>query len=267
MADVVDFLEPREPGSPGPGPAGADAGDQVTEAHLDGERGFYRGEFETAVEEYRHALRLDPTHFASHVGLVDSLIELERAEEAVDHVNAALGRYNRNTLLGAAGAHAAAHSGRLQSAMEYIGVSREHNPGHAYVWLVQAEVDFAIGDGRYVSRGKQFQPTYCYRKSAELAGDTRVWNMRTGMSLAEWGRHAEALVYFRKAIDARAASPYLYLLAGRCYEALDRGAEAVESYRHALEIDPAYHRAREALRPLARVRRARRWIGRFFEEG
>ena len=262
---VVDFLEPRDPGSEGP-ERDDDARDPVLDEHRTGELDFYRGNFETAIEHYRRAIRLEPTHYRSHVGLVDSLLELERVEEAIAHVNETLERYNRNTLVGVAGAHAALHGGRRRDAEEYISISREHDPGEPYVWLVQAEVSISMGTAAYEVGSKEGQPAYCYERSLRLAGEGRVWTMRVGMSLLEWDRPAEALGYFEKALAKKAVSPYIYFLCGRVYEALEDFEKAIDFHKRALEIDPAHHRARGALKTLTGLGKAKRWIGKLLDD-
>jgi tetratricopeptide (TPR) repeat protein len=89
---------------------------------------------------------------------------------------------------------------------------------------------------------------------AAAAGDTDA-RIRLGHTLVELGRHKEAGVELRKAIDGTPDARRLYLaelFLGRAEHALGRHAEARRLYEHASELYPNAQSPRLALSHLAR---------------
>jgi tetratricopeptide (TPR) repeat protein len=65
--------------------------------------------------------------------------------------------------------------------------------------------------------------------------------------LYDLNRYAEALDFLKKAVAVQNTFDEGYYWMGRCYEKLDKKKEAIESYQQALQIDPDYLEAKDAL--------------------
>ncbi|CAG0935509.1 hypothetical protein TFLX_04350 [Thermoflexales bacterium] len=73
-----------------------------------------------------------------------------------------------------------------------------------------------------------------------------------GVYLMEQGHYRDAITWLRKAtIAPRYDSPHFpWMNLGRAYEKIGPWAEAIRCYRRALELEPKYELARQALRTL-----------------
>ena len=65
--------------------------------------------------------------------------------------------------------------------------------------------------------------------------------------LYDLNRYAEALDFLKKAVAVQNTFDEGYYWMGRCYEKLNKRKEAVDSYQFALQIDPDYLEAKDAL--------------------
>jgi tetratricopeptide (TPR) repeat protein len=65
--------------------------------------------------------------------------------------------------------------------------------------------------------------------------------------LYDLDRYAEALDFLEKAVAVQNTFDEGYYWMGRCYEKLNKRKEAIESYKLALQIDPDYLEAKDAL--------------------
>ena len=65
--------------------------------------------------------------------------------------------------------------------------------------------------------------------------------------LYDLNRYGEALDFLRKAVAVQNTFDEGYYWMGRCYEKLNKRKEAIDSYQFALQIDPDYLEAKDAL--------------------
>lgn len=65
--------------------------------------------------------------------------------------------------------------------------------------------------------------------------------------LYDLSRYAAALDFLEKAVTVQNTFDEGYYWMGRCYEKLDKKKEAIQSYQQALQIDPDYLEAKDAL--------------------
>ena len=65
--------------------------------------------------------------------------------------------------------------------------------------------------------------------------------------LYDLGKYTEALAVLEKAIAVQNTFDEGYYWMGRCYQKLNRNKEAIASYQQAIQIDPEYVEARDAL--------------------
>jgi len=88
-------------------------------------------------------------------------------------------------------------------------------------------------------------------RAARILDSSRLFgpaSNNAGLVLRARGRHQEALRYFLDAAGTKhRAQAYFYLNAGREYERLGKADSATAIYRKALETDPGYAEARQAL--------------------
>ena len=94
-----------------------------------------------------------------------------------------------------------------------------------------------------------------FLEALAIAPDDADARLRLGHTLVELGRHKEAAVELRRAIEAKPDRRRLYLaelFLGRAEQALGRHAEARRLYEHAADLYPSAQSPRLALSQLAR---------------
>ena len=67
------------------------------------------------------------------------------------------------------------------------------------------------------------------------------------IALYDMGKYEDAISFLQKTITVKRSFDEAWYWLGRCYEKLNRNKEAVESYQFALQIDPEYIEAKDAL--------------------
>ncbi|MEO7767624.1 MAG: tetratricopeptide repeat protein [Ferruginibacter sp.] len=68
--------------------------------------------------------------------------------------------------------------------------------------------------------------------------------------LYDLGKYSTALDELEKAVAVKKTFDEGYYWMGRCYEKLDKGKEAIDNYQLALQIDPDYKEAKDALQKM-----------------
>jgi tetratricopeptide (TPR) repeat protein len=202
------------------------------------EQAFARGEFEAALRRYAKVLEFNPRNSRAWAGQVRMLIELGEFEEAKVWSDKALESFPQEPELLAAKAVALARTGDVQGALAFSDAAVEEQGDTPYVWLARGDVLFAR---------KEKRADYCFEKAGLLA--PRNWMVQWLASRIHYyyEKFAVALKFAQQALGLDSAQPAVWLQIGRCQEALGMAALAQTSYRQALELNPQYRQADQAL--------------------
>ena len=189
------------------------------------------GDTKAAVDTMERALRVQPGH-------LPSLIGLGRAQVLAGDLDAAEGTFRR--ALARDGANLDAKLGMAEIA------GRRSNPQEARRWLEEVRT----GDSKAIGSRLMLARLYLADKETaraakvlaevtELAPDRADVLTALGELQLDFGGFEQALGYFRKAADLEPERPERWLNMARAQTALDYGPAARASVDRALALDPA----------------------------
>ena len=211
---------------------------------------FRLGRYGEAEEHARAALEVNPRDSASLKNLADSLWAQDRHEEAFGFYRAAaeidtsLSLPLKNTHM-AAGA-AFMKRGRYGEAERHLRAALETDPDDELVLLHLGELS--------KKRGRYREALGLYRSATAKNPEFAKGYAGAGEMLFRLGRYEEAVSNMERAFALRpelgAEVPGLHYLAGVALEEMNRPDEAEKHYGRALEADPGYRKAAEALNRL-----------------
>ena len=151
------------------------------------------GDPAAAVRLYQQAIADDRSRIDAYVLLGDTLIEMERFDDAATAYQEALGRDGNN---------AAAHRGYARA---MLGLNRpEVAVVHYQAVLAQAPGDLQAHNGLGVAfdlAGQHEAAQDAYRAGLERAPDSMLLRNNLGLSLALSGKHAESIELLRAVAD------------------------------------------------------------------
>jgi len=205
-----------------------------------GHRLFARGFFAEAENVFERATRYDRTHYAAYVGRAETLVVLGEYDSAAQIVNEALGRYGRNSELGAARGHVFLHQQDLESAHQCMGIATQDAPQSAYVWLIAGESRLVMGDGADAAMT-------CFNRARNASGRWAFEELRIALALLEWGYTAESRERLMKIIDDDPRLPLAWILMGDAEQLLGNARAWRKCYEHASQLVPNLEPLRKAL--------------------
>jgi len=244
MADHRGNVSPG--GRPDPGQSAFDKGQQL----------YLAGSFDKALAAFQEATRLSPMFFKAHACAVDCLLrkgELDRGEKTAQEL---LERYNRDTDLGTARAHAYLQRYRQRRklrefesadfnynmAMEFGAIATEATPGSSYAWLRKGEIIL----GKRTPRASM-EARSCFERA--LAAE-RNWmtETRIGMIWYLSGWYPEAAKWLHEVSQTTPDRACTWYWLGRAQLASGNRGLAKRSLKKAVHLDRHYEEALEALR-------------------
>jgi len=203
---------------------------------------FEQADFEAALRAFAKALEFNAHSIMAWSGQVRALIELGEFSEAKLWADKALERFPEEPLLLAAKAVALARLGDTDAAMTFSDAAVEARGDTSYVWLARADVLLARQEKR---------ADYCFDKALALAPADWFVAWLAARIRAFYQQFTLALKLVQQALGARPDHAVLWLMAGQCQYALGLMTAARTSYEQALQLDPRFSEAREALRTLS----------------
>jgi tetratricopeptide (TPR) repeat protein len=213
-----------------------------------------QGLFEEALRLYSRAVELDRSMVVGWVGQVRMLIALEEFPEAELWARKALELFRNQADLAAGRAQALCRNGELQQAQATCDVALAQQGQSYYPWLVRGDLMLARKNG---------VAEHCFDKVVQLSSD---W--LTLIDVAEiylyYHLHAKALQRCQQALTNAMDQPYVWYLQGQCESAMGMSDAARRSFKHCLDLEPRYERARVAMES-ATTRRG--WWSKLFGGG
>jgi tetratricopeptide (TPR) repeat protein len=154
---------------------------------------YDRGYYDLAVEQYHHALKLDPEYVHAHANIGQLLARQDHLEEAVEHLSTALeinpNHYEAHNNLGIA----LAMQKHDQQAIEHFLAALKINPDY-----VQAHNNLGVA---FKKQGHFQEAAVHFNAALKLDPAFVPAYNNLGLALAEQGRLEEAIAHFTKALE------------------------------------------------------------------
>ncbi|MBN1902013.1 tetratricopeptide repeat protein [Candidatus Sumerlaeota bacterium] len=200
---------------------------------------FFRGEFREALQFYSRAIQLDSSIHYPWLGQIYCLIEMNQLKEADLWTGRALELFPEDSALLSLRAMMYANRGmykRAINASDYA-ISRKGVLPHSYV-----------ARGYILLTADNKNAHFCFMKALELAdsNDFRI-PMSIGLIYLKRKQYSKALDFLLRACACNVANYFLWHHMGLCYQKLGFTNKAMESFQHALDQNPEYTPAKDAL--------------------
>ena len=217
----------------------------TTNSKLYYEKGTYNyklKEYESAINNYTEAIKLDPRNADAYNGIGDASYSLERYDEAIENYKKAR---DINPKIEIGFQYAAAYKCRgdelyyhqkYDEAIENYKKATEIDP-KIEIGFEYADAYYRIGDAMYNSK-KYEEAIENYRKVIKIDPKHTNAYYSMGASLRNLDRYEEALENYKKAIVINPTLAYVYNGIGVVLHELGEYYKAIENYRKALEIEP-----------------------------
>lgn len=224
--------------------------DRSERLYLTGHRLLSRGYFSDAALIFERATRYDRAHYESYVGLSEALVLLGETGRAADVLDAALERYGRNSLLGAARGHVYLHEEDFPAALQCVDTARDLDPAQAYPWIIAGEAILTAPDGLHhgIERFETARACGVPWPHADL---------RMALALMEWGQATHARYLLEAQTLKHPDVPLGWILLGDACATLGKPRSARAAYRAAARLVPELESLQRTLG--LRNRLAQRW--------
>lgn len=237
--DKLEFGREPEKDSPSPKPASRrrDADYWVQQADENRRDGLY----ENALRFYSRALEMDKSLVPCWLGQIRMLIHLEEYRQAELWSRTALELFPGNAGLLAGRAQAFCRMKQIRRAHELCDGALQQDPKSAYVWLVRGELMVV---------GRQEIDRHCFDSAQQLDSDWLV-PLEIALVYLDYHNPAKAMARARRAVDSAPDRHYPWYVQGLCQQQLSLDAQARESYRNCLNLNPRNADAERRLAELA----------------
>jgi tetratricopeptide (TPR) repeat protein len=183
------------------------------------------GEDERAVNEFRKALAGDANLYAARLFLGISLLELNRANEALPHLEGAARDKPQDAIARFHLARAYYLTERHEEALKQLQALLEKQPGDAEALYLLGRVHLKLSLDAYEQLKRKHPEHY------------RIYQL-LGENYEIQGLNGPAIVNYRKAIEANPKARGLRLKLGDLYQATGEQEKAIDAYRQELENNP-----------------------------
>lgn len=200
---------------------------------------FFKGEFREALQSYSKAIQLDSSIHYPWLGQIYCLIEMNQLKEADLWTGRALELFPEDSALLSLRAMMYANRGMYKRAINTsdYAISRKGADPHSYT-----------ARGYILLTADNKNANFCFMKAMELAvtNDFRI-PMRIGLIYLKKKQFSRALDFLLRACACNVTNYYLWYHMGLCYQKLGFANKAMESFQLALDQNPEYDQAKNAL--------------------
>jgi tetratricopeptide (TPR) repeat protein len=207
------------------------------------------GRTDEAIEHYNKCLQIWSNYADAHNNLGVALVAKGRIDEGIVHFEKAIelaenqksDKYSPNVLDEARYnlANALRIQGRFEEAAEVYAEALK---------LMPEDIDTLGGFGLTLVELKRFDEAIkCYRKMLEIEPNNVLAHGQFGLALVGQGKADEAIEQFRIVLSWRPDDVEMLCNVGILLEKQGKIDEAIKEYRRALEVNPAYDKARQLL--------------------
>ena len=183
------------------------------------------GEDERAVQEFRKALSGDANLYAARLFLGISLLELNRANEALPHLERAARDKPQDTIARFHLARVYYLTERYQEAVKQLQQLLEKQPDDAEALYLVGRVYLKLSLDAYEQLKRRHPEHY------------RIYQL-LGENYEVQGLNGPAIVNYRKAIEVNPQARGLLLRLGDLYQATGEQEKAIDAYRQELKNNP-----------------------------
>jgi tetratricopeptide (TPR) repeat protein len=201
------------------------------------------GRNEEALAAYRRAAELDPDNFDVRFQLAKTALDLDMPDEAVDHFTAAVRTSGVKPIVHRYLGQALLRAGRRTEAIDAFKAAARFDPEDAPSLSQLGALYLEAGTDPEVALSLT-------RQSVAQDPSNTLFRQRLARALAAAGFPAEAAAEYERLIGGGLSNRELFFEYGRLQKALDRDDLAVEAFERALEIDPEFGPAADALSAL-----------------
>lgn len=203
------------------------------------DRAYFSGNYKQALQLYSRAAQMDTTQHYAWIGQIYSMIEMGQWKDADLWVGRALELFPEDPALLSLRAMSYAKRGMYKRALNTTDYAMTRKG---------ADVHTSIVRGFVLLEADNSNANFCFMKAMETARESD-WKtpMRIGLIYLKKKKYSPALEYFNKACAINTTNPYLWYHKGYCCEKLGLGNKALSAYQHAVDLDPEYKTAKNAL--------------------
>ncbi|MGC9524392.1 MAG: tetratricopeptide repeat protein [Limnospira sp.] len=195
-----------------------------------GWQSYLQGDYQAAIQNYRHVLELNPKDGEIYCKLAEAYIYNEKVEAAISALENALElRPDFASAYWRVG-NALQQCGRTELAIWAYTQALDIRPESAIAWA-------NLGSVYYQCRRFE-EAIQCYQKSLELQPDWAVVYWMLGNALFQTGKLPEAIARYQEAIRRQPNRPQFYLKLAEALSKVHRKEEAIANYKKALTLDP-----------------------------
>lgn len=200
------------------------------------------GHFERALFYYGKTLQYDEKNEECLIGQCKSLYRMNQLQEAMLWVEKALLIYNDSANLLSLKAMFLANNGNTAKALEYCDAALKicSTP---IVWI-------ARGETLLVANSKD--ASYCFSKSI-IEKHNLTTNLDCALSLIKHQQFSLAINYLNNSLQFDTQNYFCWFLLGECQKNLGFLNKAISSYKEAININPPYDNANNALTELKKM--------------
>ena len=205
---------------------------------------FFTGEYKQALKFYSRAIQIDNTLHYPWLGQIYCLIAMEQLKEADLWTGRALEMFPEDSAILSLRAMTYANRGMYKRALNTCDYAITRKGARTHTYIARGYVLLVAGNKN---------SHFCFMKAMEMAGN-RDWKipMRIGYIYFRNKKYSRALDFFLKACARNISNYYLWHHIGLCYQKLGFGHKALEAFRHALDHNPDYTPAEDALHKASR---------------
>ena len=211
--------------------------DQMAEAI----HAFEHEEFANALQRYARILEFESENKESWIGQVQSLLQLNRTEEALNWANRAVELFPSNPDLQALTSIALARNGNIAEALAYSDSASRASTKSVIPWLSRAEILAIQGDST---------ADYCEARAWAISPEKWQIAWLCSRMRTRHKQNAKALKWALSAVEQAPTHPTPWVLTARCQAALALTSQAQESIERAHQLTPNSSRVCKLMKEL-----------------
>jgi len=204
-----------------------------------GDEFFFQGNFKEALRCYSRTIQMDNSLHYPWIGQIYCLIEMGQMKEADLWTGRALEMFPEDSSLLALRAVMYANRGMYKRAINTCDYAISRKGASAFTYIAR---------GYVLLLAENKNAHFCFMKASELA-NANDWKipMRIGLIYYKKKQYSRSLEYLLKACALNVTNYYLWHHLGLSYQKLGFAKKALDAFQHAIDQNPDYSAASEAM--------------------
>jgi len=204
--------------------------DSVEKLQVSGLKAAQQGNFEQALQCFKHALALDPNQVFIHISVSHVYVALNEFEEAIAHLNQALRLQPRQADIYNSLGRLYYKQGRLNEAQPILEKALRLDPN---CWEAHYNLAHTLAALNQIDRSASH-----YREVLRLMPNHPTAHYNLGLAYFSNNEFEEAIKHLNKALELNSDNREAYPFLGQAYVNLGKIFDAIETYEHGLEATP-----------------------------